>query len=161
MPYKRDERLARPWAVPGTPGLRHRIGGLEKEDVTGNISYTADNHEHMTLLRAERVARIADDIPELEVDDPDDAELLVVGWGSSYGAIRAAARRARLEHGANVATAHLDASATRWPRNTGEVLRAYPRVLVPGDEPGPARARAAGRVPRRLREPGQGERASR
>jgi 2-oxoglutarate ferredoxin oxidoreductase subunit alpha len=130
-PYLRDERLARPWAVPGTPGLRHRIGGLEKEDGTGNISYEAENHDHMTRLRAERVARIADDIPELEVDDPDDdATLLVLGWGSTYGAIQGAARRTRREHGVKVATAHLS-HLNPLPRNVGEVLRSYERVLVP------------------------------
>src|SRR5919108_4677386 len=108
QPYKRDRNLARPWAVPGTPGLRHRIGGLEKEDVTGNISYEPENHEHMTRLRAERVQLIADDLPELEVDDPDgDATLLVLGWGSSYGAIQGAARRVRREQGLKVAPAHI------------------------------------------------------
>ena len=93
LPYVRDENLARPWAVPGTPGLRHRIGGLEKEEDTGNISYEPENHERMTRLRAERVELIARDIPELEVSDPDGAELLVLGWGSSYGAVEGAARR--------------------------------------------------------------------
>jgi 2-oxoglutarate ferredoxin oxidoreductase subunit alpha len=130
-PYLRDERLARPWAVPGTPGLRHRIGGLEKEDGTGNISYEPENHEHMTRLRAGRVARIAHELPELEVDDPDgDASLLVLGWGSSYGAIQGAARRVRREHGVKVATAHLT-YLNPLPRNTGEVLRSYEQVLVP------------------------------
>jgi 2-oxoglutarate/2-oxoacid ferredoxin oxidoreductase subunit alpha len=129
-PYLRDEKLARPWAVPGTPGLRHRIGGLEKEDGTGNISYEPENHDHMTRLRAERVARIADDLPELEVDDPDGADLLVLGWGSSYGAIQGAARRTRRENGVKVATAHL-AHLNPLPRNTGDVLRSYDRVLVP------------------------------
>ena len=96
LPYLRDEKLARPWAIPGTPGLRHRIGGLEKEDGTGDISYEAENHERMTQLRAAKVAKIVDDIPPLEVDDPDgDAELLVLGWGSTYGTILAAARRVR------------------------------------------------------------------
>ena len=130
-PYLRDESLARPWAVPGTPGLRHRIGGLEKEDGTGNISYEPENHEHMTRLRAERVARIAHELPELEVDDPDgDASLLVLGWGSSYGAIQGAARRVRREHSVKVATAHLT-YLNPLPRNTGEVLRSYEQVLVP------------------------------
>jgi 2-oxoglutarate ferredoxin oxidoreductase subunit alpha len=128
-PYLRDENLARPWAVPGTPGLEHRIGGLEKEEVTGNISYEPDNHALMTRIRAERVARIADDIPELEVDHEDGAELLVLGWGSSYGTIKAGVRRAR-EHGHKVASAHLF-HMNPFPRNTGEVLRRYPRVLVP------------------------------
>ncbi len=129
LPYLRDERLARPWAVPGTPGLRHRIGGLEKDEA-GHISYDPENHQRMTELRAAKVARIAEDIPPLEVDDPDgDAEVLVLGWGSSYGAIRAAARRVR-EGGGKVATAHL-VHLNPFPRNTGEVLRRYPKVLVP------------------------------
>jgi 2-oxoglutarate ferredoxin oxidoreductase subunit alpha len=130
-PYLRDENLARPWAVPGTPGLRHRIGGLEKEDGTGNISYEAANHDHMTRLRTERIERIASDIPELEVDDPDgDASLLVLGWGSTYGAIQGAARRVRRENGVKVATAHVS-HLNPLPPNIGEVLRSYDRVLVP------------------------------
>jgi len=128
LPYARDERLARPWAVPGTPGLEHRIGG--REDGTGDISYEADNHERMTRLRREKVEGIARDIPPLAVDDPDgDADLLVLGWGSTAGTIRAAVRRLRGE-GRAVATAHL-----RWmnpfPSNTGEVVRRYPKVLIP------------------------------
>ena len=130
MPYMRDENLARPWAAPGTPDLRHRIGGLEKEDVTGNISYEPENHEHMTRLRAERIARIAGDIPELEVDDPDRADLLVLGWGSSYGAIEGAARRLRREHGTRIATAHLT-HLNPLPPNIGDVLRSFKHVLVP------------------------------
>jgi 2-oxoglutarate/2-oxoacid ferredoxin oxidoreductase subunit alpha len=127
-PYLRDDALARPWAVPGTPGLRHRIGGLEKEDGTGNISYEPENHDHMTRLRAERIARI--EVPDLEIDDPDGADLLVIGWGSSYGAIQGAARRTRRENGVNVATAHFT-HLNPLPANTGEVLRSYRRVLVP------------------------------
>jgi 2-oxoglutarate ferredoxin oxidoreductase subunit alpha len=130
MSYLRDENLARPWAVPGTPGLIHRIGGLEKEDVTGNISYDAANHERMTYLRAAKVAKIADDIPPLEVDDPDgDAELVVLGWGSSYGTIKAAARRVR-DAGRSVAVAHL-LHLNPLPKNTGEVLSRYAKVLIP------------------------------
>jgi 2-oxoglutarate ferredoxin oxidoreductase subunit alpha len=129
MPYLRDERLARPWAVPGTPGLRHRIGGLEKEDVTGNISYQPENHDHMTRLRAERIARV--EVPDVVVDDPDgDASLLVLGWGSSYGAIEGAARRLRRERGLKLATAHVR-HLNPLPGNLGEVLRSYERVLVP------------------------------
>ena len=128
QPYARDEKLARPWAVPGTPGLRHRIGGLEKEDVSGNISYDSDNHEHMTRLREERIARV--EVPDLEVSDPDGADLLVLGWGSTYGAIEGAARRTRREHGAKVATAHLS-HLKPLPGNTGEVLRSFKRVLIP------------------------------
>jgi len=129
-PYARDERLARPWAIPGTQGLVHRIGGLERQDLTGNISYDPANHERMTKLRAAKVAGIADDIPPLAVEDPDEgAELLVVGWGSTLGTIRAAARRVR-EQGRKVATAHLR-HLNPLPSNTGEVLAAYPKVLVP------------------------------
>ncbi len=130
LPYLRDEEtLARPWAVPGTPGLEHRVGGLEKADITGNISYDPDNHDLMTRLRAAKVAGIARDIPELEVDDPDGAELLVLGWGGTYGPIAAGARRVRRD-GGRVATAHLR-YLNPFPRNTGDVLRRYEHVLVP------------------------------
>jgi 2-oxoglutarate ferredoxin oxidoreductase subunit alpha len=130
LPYLRDERLARPWAVPGTPGLRHRIGGLEKEDGTGDISYDPDNHERMTELRAAKVAQIARDIPPVEVDDPTgDAELLVLGWGSTYGTIGAAARRLR-EQGRSLATAHLT-HLNPFPANLGEVVGSYRRILIP------------------------------
>jgi 2-oxoglutarate ferredoxin oxidoreductase subunit alpha len=129
MPYLRDERLARPWAVPGTPGLRHRIGGLEKEDVTGNISYQPENHDHMTRLRAERIARI--EVPDVQVDDPDgDASLLVLGWGSSYGPIEGAARRLRRERDLKLATAHVR-HLNPLPGNLEQLLRSYERVLVP------------------------------
>ena len=131
QPYKRDpETLARPWAIPGTPGLEHRIGGLEKADVTGAISYDPDNHDQMIRLRAQKVANIAADIPELEVDDPGgDATTLVLGWGSTYGPIAAAARRVRREGGV-VARAHLH-YLNPFPRNLGDVLRSYDKVLVP------------------------------
>ncbi|HXF37823.1 MAG TPA: 2-oxoacid:acceptor oxidoreductase subunit alpha [Actinomycetota bacterium] len=130
LPYLRDERLARPWAVPGTPGLEHRIGGLEKEDGSGNISYDPENHARMTELRAAKVAGIAREIAPLAVEDPDgDAPLLVLGWGSTLGTIRAAARRVR-QRGGKVATAHL-VHLNPFPPNTGEVVRAYPRVLIP------------------------------
>ncbi len=130
LPYRRDaETLARPWAIPGTPGLEHRIGGLEKEDETGNVSYDPENHDLMVRLRAAKVAGIAADIPELEVDDPDGADTLVLGWGSTYGAIGAAARRVRAT-GRNVATAHLN-HLNPFPRNTGAVVRAYDKVLIP------------------------------
>src|ERR671936_3230395 len=131
MPYHRDpETLARAWAIPGTPGLEHRIGGLEKEDVTGNVSYDPENHDAMVRLRAQKVANIASDIPELTVDDADgDAKLLVLGWGGTYGPIAAACRRVRAR-GARVAHAHLR-YLNPFPRNTGEVLRRYDKVLVP------------------------------
>jgi 2-oxoglutarate ferredoxin oxidoreductase subunit alpha len=130
-PYRRDpETLARPWAIPGTAGLEHRIGGLEKADVTGAISYDPDNHDAMVRLRAQKVAGIAADIPELAVDDPGgDAELLVVGWGSTYGPITAGVRRARRQ-GVRVAQAHLQ-YLNPLPRNTGDVLRRYEKVLIP------------------------------
>ncbi len=129
LPYLRDDKLARPWAIPGTPGLRHRVGGLEKDE-TGAISYDPENHERMTHVRAAKVERIADDIPPLGVDDPDgDADMLVLGWGSSYGTIRAAARRVR-SRGRKVATAHLY-HLNPFPKNTGEVVRRFPRVLIP------------------------------
>ncbi len=130
MPYARDEKLARPWAIPGTPGLVHRIGGLEREEGTGNISYDPVNHERMTYLRRDKVEGIARDIPLIEVDDPDgDAELLILGWGSSLGTIRAASRRVR-DQGRKVATAHLR-HLNPFPSNTGEVVKAYPKVLIP------------------------------
>jgi len=131
MPYLRDpETLARPWAVPGTPGLEHRIGGLEKEDVTGNVSYDPDNHDRMTRLRAQKVAGIASDIAELDVDDPNrEACTLVLGWGGTYGPIAEAVRRVRAR-GDKVAQAHLR-HLNPFPRNTGDVLRRYDRVLIP------------------------------
>src|SRR5947199_3760323 len=129
-PYERDsETLARPWAVPGTPGLEHRIGGLEKEDGTGNVSYDPENHDLMVRLRAQKVAGIAQDIPELEVDDPDGASTLVLSWGGTYGSVAAAVRRVRAS-GKKVAHAHLR-YLNPFPRNTGEILRAYDKVLVP------------------------------
>ncbi len=131
LPYLRDEKLARPWAIPGTPGLQHRIGGLEKEAAdTGNISYDPLNHERATQLRAQKVAGVAASIPELEVDDPDgDAELLVLGWGSTFGATRQAVANVR-DRGKKVACAHL-VYLNPFPSNTGEVVRRYPKVLVP------------------------------
>ncbi len=128
-PYDRDPlTLARPWAPPGVPGLEHRIGGIEKADGTGEISYDPDNHDHMVRLRQAKVDGI--DVAPLEVDDPaGDAEILVVGWGSTYGPIAAAARVVR-EGGLPVATAHLR-SLNPFPANTGEVLRRYRTVLVP------------------------------
>ncbi|HEV3129536.1 MAG TPA: 2-oxoacid:acceptor oxidoreductase subunit alpha [Solirubrobacteraceae bacterium] len=129
LPYSRDERLARPWAIPGTPGLQHRIGGLEKADGSGNISYDSANHARMTELRAAKVAGIERDVPPLSVDAQDGARLLVLGWGSSEGPIRAGVRRARL-NGHKVASAQLR-HVNPLPANLGEVLRAYDRVLVP------------------------------
>src|SRR5437588_2655763 len=126
QPYARHERLARPWALPGTPGVQHRIGGLEKADVTGNISYEAANHARMTELRSAKVAGIADELPPLVVDGDADARLLVLGWGSSEGAIRAGARRAR-EAGHQVATAHIR-YLNPLPPNPDDGLRSFDRV---------------------------------
>ncbi len=130
QPYLRDpETLARPWAVPGTAGLEHRIGGLEKADGTGNVSYDPDNHHKMQLLRAAKVAGIAKDIAPLDVFGPAAGELLILGWGSTYGAIRSAVERLHAE-GRSVAHAHLR-HLNPFPANTEEVLRSYRRVLIP------------------------------
>jgi 2-oxoglutarate ferredoxin oxidoreductase subunit alpha len=129
LPYSRDENGARPWAVPGTPGTVHRIGGLEKEHGSGNISYDSDNHALMTHLRAGKVAGVARDVPDVVVDSRGAEKLLVLGWGSSYGAIAAAARLVRMEGGA-VATAHVT-HLNPLPSNLGDVLRSYERVLIP------------------------------
>ena len=129
-PYARDpETLARPWAVPGTPGLEHRIGGLEKADVIGNVSYDPDNHHKMTLLREAKVAGIARDIPDLEVFGPTEGDLVVLGWGSTYGAIRSAVERLQAR-GLSVSHAHLR-HLNPFPANTEQVLRGFRRVLVP------------------------------
>jgi 2-oxoglutarate ferredoxin oxidoreductase subunit alpha len=129
LPYRRDERLVRQWAVPGTPGLEHRIGGIEKEDGTGNVSYDPANHEHMVRTRAQKVANIALEIPELAVEGPEEGDVLVIGWGGTYGSLVTAAQRARRK-GYKVAHAHLR-YLNPMPRNTGEVLRRYNKVLVP------------------------------
>jgi 2-oxoglutarate ferredoxin oxidoreductase subunit alpha len=129
-PYRRDEAtLARPWAIPGTPGLEHRVGGLEKEDGSGDVSYDPANHERMVRLRAAKVAGIAADIPPVEVDDPDGADVLVLGWGSTYGAIAAAVRRVRAR-GLGVAHAHL-VHLNPFPPDLAKVLASYPKVMVP------------------------------
>jgi 2-oxoglutarate/2-oxoacid ferredoxin oxidoreductase subunit alpha len=130
-PYLRDpETLARPWAVPGTPGLEHRIGGIEKADGSGNISYDPSNHDTMVRLRQAKIDGIAQDIPPLEIDDPaGDAEVLVLGWGSTYGPIGAAVRKVR-DSGGAVAHAHLR-HLNPLPANTGDVVRRYRRVLIP------------------------------
>ena len=129
-PYDRDPvTLARPWAVPGTPGLEHRVGGLEKADVTGNVSYDPDNHHRMQLLRAAKIAGIANDIPPLDVFGPPSGDLLILGWGSTYGAIRSAVERLQAQ-GRSVAHAHLR-YLNPFPTNTGDVIRSYRRVLIP------------------------------
>jgi 2-oxoglutarate/2-oxoacid ferredoxin oxidoreductase subunit alpha len=131
LPYLRDpDTLARPWAVPGTPGLEHRVGGLEKADRTGNISYDPDNHDLMVRMRAGKIAGIAKDIPELEVDHQEGADVLVLSWGGTYGPVAAGVRRVRAELGGKVAHAHLK-YLNPFPRNLGDVLRSYDRVLIP------------------------------
>jgi 2-oxoglutarate ferredoxin oxidoreductase subunit alpha len=129
LPYKRDERLVRPWAIPGTAGLEHRIGGLEKEDVTGNVSYDPLNHEHMVKTRARKIANIANDIPELTVNGAPEGDLLVIGWGGTYGSILSAVQRAQ-RNGLKVSSAHLR-YMNPMPKNTGDVLKRYKKVLVP------------------------------
>jgi 2-oxoglutarate ferredoxin oxidoreductase subunit alpha len=131
LPYLRDpETLARPWAVPGTPGLEHRIGGIEKADRTGNISYDPDNHDFMTRTRQAKVDGIARSLPALAVDDPDgDARVLVLGWGSTYGPIGAACRQVR-GAGASIAQAHLR-HLNPFPNDLGDVLKRYDKVVIP------------------------------
>jgi len=128
-PYARDERLARPWALPGTPGLMHRIGGLEKQDVTGNVNYEPDNHQHMVDLRARKIAGIARDLPPQTVTGPERAKLLVLSWGGTYGACVTAVNNA-LQAGLSVAHAHLR-HLNPLPANLGELLANYEQVLIP------------------------------
>jgi 2-oxoglutarate ferredoxin oxidoreductase subunit alpha len=134
--YERDpETLARPWAIPGTPGLEHRIGGLEKANITGNVNYEAENHDLMTRLRFEKIERIANDIPDVEVfGDEDGGDLLVLGWGSTYGVIRTAVQRARTA-GKSVSQVHLR-HLNPFPKNLGEVLGRFKKVLIPENNMG-------------------------
>jgi 2-oxoglutarate/2-oxoacid ferredoxin oxidoreductase subunit alpha len=129
LPYRRDEYLARPWAIPGTPGLEHRIGGIEKQDVTGNINYEPSNHQHMTDIRRKKIDNIAETIPELKVEGPADAELLVVGWGGTFGSITTAVQRAQ-RRGLKVAQAHFR-YLNPMPKNTAAVLKKFKKILVP------------------------------
>lgn len=130
LPYKRDEKLVRPWAVPGTAGLEHRIGGLEKEDITGNVSYDAENHQHMVKTRQAKVDKIADYIPLQTLDSgPETGDVLVLGWGSTYGSIKSAVAELQSQ-GKSVAHAHLR-HMRPFPRNLGEMLKSYKQVLIP------------------------------
>ncbi len=129
LPYLRDERLVRPWPIPGTPGLEHRVGGLEKAEGTGNVSYDPDNHAHMIKTRAAKVAGIAEHIPEQEVEGPDSGDLLVVSWGGTYGSVRSAVLKAQAA-GQSVALAHLR-YLNPFPKNLGDLLKRYKKVLVP------------------------------
>jgi 2-oxoglutarate/2-oxoacid ferredoxin oxidoreductase subunit alpha len=128
-PYKRDENLSRPWAIPGTPGLEHRIGGLEKSDVYGDVSYDPANHDKMIHLRSDKIKKIADDIPDLDVNGDDKGDLLVLGWGSTYGSITDAVIRAR-NNGLTVSQAHLR-YLNPMPKNTESVLRNFRKILIP------------------------------
>lgn len=128
-PYERNDRLARPWAIPGTPGLMHRIGGLEKQDVTGNVNYEAGNHEHMVHQRARKVALVADDIPLQEVDGPPSGKLLVISWGGTYGAVATAVHEVAAQ-GKSVAHCHLR-YLNPFPRNLEEIVGRYDKVLIP------------------------------
>ncbi len=144
QPYARDpETLARPWAIPGTPGLEHRIGGLEGADVSGVVSYDAANHQRMTDLRARKVAGIADDIPDLPVHGPERGDLLILGWGSTYGSLRTAVERLQRQ-GYSVAHAHMR-HINPFPRNTGDVLASYRKVLIPEVNTGQLRLLIRGR----------------
>jgi 2-oxoglutarate ferredoxin oxidoreductase subunit alpha len=128
QPYARDERLSRPWALPGTPGLEHRLGGLEKRQITGTVSYDPENHEEMIRLRARKIENIADELPPLEVEGPESGELLVVSWGGTYGAVKTACDRVRAS-GVPVANAHFR-YLHPLPKNAGEVLSSYQDVVV-------------------------------
>lgn len=130
MPYKRDDNFVRPWAVPGTAGLEHRIGGLEKEDITGNVSYDPENHQFMILTREAKVNKIADHIPQQELDaGPESGDVLVLGWGSTYGAIKSAVAEL-LNEGASVAHAHVR-YLRPFPSNLGDIIKNYKKVLIP------------------------------
>jgi 2-oxoglutarate ferredoxin oxidoreductase subunit alpha len=130
FPYLRDEKtLARPWAVPGTPGLEHRIGGLEKQNITGNVNYEPDNHDFMVRLRAEKIQRMQQDIPQLEVFGKPEGKVLVLGWGSTYGAITTAVEQMQ-EKGQAVSSAHLR-YLNPFPSNLGDVLKRFETVIVP------------------------------
>jgi 2-oxoglutarate ferredoxin oxidoreductase subunit alpha len=131
MPYQRDEKLSRPWAIPGTPGLEHRIGGLEKQDITGNVSYDPDNHQHMINVRQGKVDKIADYIPEQKLDSgPDKGRVLVLGWGSTYGSIKSAVAELHQLGHTSVSHAHLR-YIRPFPRNLGAILKNFDKVLVP------------------------------
>ncbi len=129
MPYARNDRLARPWALPGTPGLMHRVGGLEKQDVTGNVNYEPENHQHMVNIRAAKVAGIVRDIPPLEVDGPQSGKLLMLSWGGTYGSCATAAQVAQ-SRGGSIAHAHLR-HLNPFPGNLADVMKRYEKVLIP------------------------------
>ncbi len=130
QPYRRDDKLARPWAIPGTPGLEHRIGGLEKQDITGNINYEPENHQHMVNVRQSKVDMIADHIPLQTIDSgPEKGKVLVIGWGSTYGAIKSAVLQLQAE-GHAVSHAHIR-YVRPFPKNLGEIIQNFDQVLIP------------------------------
>ncbi len=129
LPYLRNDRLVRPWALPGTPGLEHRVGGLEKSDGTGNVSYDPDNHQHMVETRAKKIAGIANHIPEQPLEGPDSGDLLVISWGGTYGSVRTAVHKAQRE-GHKVTLAHIR-YLNPFPKNLEEVIKSFDKVLVP------------------------------
>ena len=130
MPYRRDEKLVRPWAIPGTKGLEHRVGGLEKQDITGNISYDSDNHQHMVKTRQAKVDKIADYIPLQTIDSgPEKGKVLVIGWGSTYGAIKSAVLELQAQ-GHAVSHAHIR-YIRPFPRNLGDIIKNFDKVLIP------------------------------
>ncbi len=130
LPYLRDEKLARPWAIPGTPGLEHRIGGLEKQNITGNVSYDPENHQLMVKIRQEKVDKIAEYIPEQQLDSgPEKGKILILGWGSTYGAIKSAVAEL-LSEGHAVSHAHLRYMRP-FPRNLGAMLKNFDHILIP------------------------------
>jgi 2-oxoglutarate ferredoxin oxidoreductase subunit alpha len=129
LPYQRDERLARPWAVPGTPGLEHRIGGLEKQDVTGNVSYDPANHQHMVNTRAKKVENIANDLPAQKLDGPAAGDLLVISWGGTYGACATAVHQVQAK-GRSVTHCHLR-YLNPLPKELGDIIRRFEKVLIP------------------------------
>jgi len=130
MPYARDEEtLARPYALPGTPGLEHRIGGIEKQHLTGNVNYDPENHHFMVLMRQAKIDRAAQDVPPVEVYGDPTGKVLVLGWGSTYGSITSAVEKLRAE-GKSVSSAHLR-HLNPFPSNLGDVLRGFERVIIP------------------------------
>ena len=145
LPYQRDEKLVRPWAIPGTPGLEHRVGGLEKDSLTGMVSYDGNNHEKMVKTRAQKVANVVEDVPDAVIDGPVNGDLLMVSWGGTYGSVRTAAEELRAK-GRSVGHLHL-----RWlnplPKNLGEMLRSYKKVMVPEVNSGQLAFLLRGRFP--------------
>jgi len=130
LPYSRDEKLVRPWIIPGTPGLEHRIGGLEKKNLTGNVCYETDNHQLMVKIRQEKVDKIADDIPDQKLDSgPEKGKILVLGWGSTYGSIKSAVAELQAK-GHAVSHAHLR-YVRPFPKNLGEIIKNFDTVLIP------------------------------